>query len=271
VPVQQRWWIGVTPMEAEYSAGSSAGAGPRLGLAPPGHAHPALDLRATRCYTGPFGLYVQGAPGCDPAPRTPSNRVTFPLNSAVMAVGLGNYGRLGDQRRYTHATARLMLSRPDEQPGAMPEIAPSPDFGRNIDRPFNERSMVMQAWGHYGTLWPVVHQQLGVRPDLGRGRLEVVPQLPPGQDRIAGSNIVVGAGALDVAASRRGTTYTTAVTARVAGRLTVGVTLPADARIRAVRLNGADARHVLRFTHRGLEVVVAAATGSPQRLVVRTR
>ena len=38
--------------------------------------------------------------------------------------------------------------------------------------------MFMQAWGNYGTAWPVVHQQLGVRPDLGRGDLEVVPQLP---------------------------------------------------------------------------------------------
>ena len=37
--------------------------------------------------------------------------------------------------------------------------------------------MVLQAWGAYGTVWPVVHQQLGVRPDLGRDRLEVVPSM----------------------------------------------------------------------------------------------
>ena len=46
--------------------------------------------------------------------------------------------------------------------------------------------MFMQAWGHYGTAWPVIHQQLGVRPSLGTGELEVVPQLPTGQTRIAG-------------------------------------------------------------------------------------
>ena len=73
---------------------------------------------------------------------------------------------------------------PDEQPGALPEILPSPDFDgagpndANIDRCWSCRAMFMQAWGHYGTAWPVVHQQLGVRPDMGRGRLEVVPQLP---------------------------------------------------------------------------------------------
>ncbi len=66
---------------------------------------------------------------------------------------------------------------PDEQPGALPEILPSPDFDAgagpndaNIDRCWSCRAMFMQAWGHYGTAWPVVHQQLGVRPDLGRAR-----------------------------------------------------------------------------------------------------
>ena len=51
--------------------------------------------------------------------------------------------------------------------------------------------MFVQAWGHYGTVWPVVHQQLGVRPDLGRGRLEVVPQVPSSSP-IAGANIRLG-------------------------------------------------------------------------------
>ena len=81
--------------------------------------------------------------------------------------------------------ARVQLD-PDvwEMPGMMPEISPSPDFGANIDRLFTERSMVMQAWGAYGVLWPVVHHWLGVSPDLGRGRVSVVPQLPPSEDVI---------------------------------------------------------------------------------------
>ena len=62
--------------------------------------------------------------------------------------------------------------------------------------------MVLQAWGTYGTLWPVVHQQLGVGPDLGRAYLEVVPQVPGGQARVAGSNIRLGNGAVDVTAER---------------------------------------------------------------------
>ncbi len=82
--------------------------------------------------------------------------------------------------RYTDADAETMFGEPatggepDEQPGAMPEILPSPGLRRagppdkNIDRCWTCRSMFMQAWGNYGTAWPVVHQQLGVRPDLGR-------------------------------------------------------------------------------------------------------
>ncbi len=74
----------------------------------------------------------------------------------------------------------------------MPEIAPEGDFTPNIDRLFTERSMVLQAWGAYGTLWPVVAQQLGVSPDLGRDRLSVVSQVPTGQQRIAGRHIRLG-------------------------------------------------------------------------------
>ncbi len=83
---------------------------------------------------------------------------------------------------------------PDEQPGAMPEIFPSPDQGANIDRCWTCRSMFMQAWGNYGTAWPVVHQWLGVRPDLGAGRLSVVPQVPQGQHSVQGKDIRLGRG-----------------------------------------------------------------------------
>jgi hypothetical protein len=90
-----------------------------------------------------------------------------------MAVALGNYGLLGptDQQRYTDDLAQLQLGTVEEQPGAMPEIGPSPDFAANITQPFNERSSLVQAWGTYGVLWPVVHQQLGVDPQLGNGCL----------------------------------------------------------------------------------------------------
>src|SRR3954454_2416580 len=111
-------------------------------------------------------------------------------------------------------------------PGAMPEIAPSPDFPANIEHDFLSRSSVLQAWGAYGVLWPVVHQQLGVDPDLGHGRLTVVPQLPPGQRRVAGSDIRIGSGgsggALDVTATRDGRTIRVEMATTVRCGLTLG-------------------------------------------------
>ena len=271
VQTQQRWWIGVTPMEVELYQGTT----PVPGLTTTAHGDAALTLRETSCYTGTFGLFVQGAAGCDPAPPPASpNRITFSLNTAIQAVGEGNYGRLGpdQQQRYTTDNRELMLPNPDEQPGALPEIAPSPDFTRNIDRPFNERSMVMQAWGNYGTLWPVVHQQLGVRPDLGMGLLEVVPQVPSGQTTISGSNILVGKGAVSVTATHSATTWTTDVTASAAvgAKLTIGHTLPPGTTVTAVTLNGTPVSATTRTTNRGEEILVPATIGTTQHLVITT-
>jgi hypothetical protein len=267
----QRHWIGVTPMEAELTGRDGE---PDPGLAGADRADRTLDVRETPCYGDDFGLFHTGAAGCDNAVSdVPADRETFTLNTAIMAVGEGNYGRLGpdQQQRFTTANRRLQLPDPDEQPGAMPEIAPSPDFGRNIERKFTERSMVLQSWGAYGTAWPVVHQQLGVRPDLGRGRLEVVPQ-PPGAAPIAGTNIRLGSsGSVDVRAQHAGTTFTTTVTAHLPVRLRLGATLPANAQVRDVRLDGRRVSGDERETNRGLEVTVPASPGAEHTLVVTTR
>ena len=167
-------------------------------MASQAHADATLSEHEEACYTHPMGLFHTGtgptsAPAGNPGTScdtvvsaVPSERNIFTLNSAIAAVSEGNYGRLGrgQQGTYIRGNARSQLD-PDlwEMPGAMPEIVPGGDFGANIDRLLTERSMVMQAWGAYGVLWPVVHQWLGVSPDLGRGRLAVVPQLPPARGR----------------------------------------------------------------------------------------
>jgi hypothetical protein len=277
----QRHWITVTPMEVELTRGGRA----LPGLAAPDRAAQSLAVHERRpCYGDDLGMFHTASPGCDDGPPPaidPANGKpiidleSFSLNTSIIAVGEGNYGRLGSdqQRRWTTANRRLQLPNPDEQPGAMPEIAPSPGYsaGGSKDKPFNERAMVLQAWGAYGTVWPVVHQQLGVRPDLGRARLEVVPQLPSAAP-IAGRAIRLGRrGSVAVAASRAGRRYRTTVTARAPVRLRIGHTLPAGAAVRRVTLNGRPVRHRERRTNRGLEVTVAARVGSTQRLVVTAR
>jgi len=253
--LMQRWWTGVTPMDAElYPAGS-----PRPGLVPRTEALPALALRETSCYTGQYGLYVEGGPGCDPGTYTAKSQQAYTLNTGVMAVGLGNYGLLGSgqQQRYTSDLAQLQLGPVAEQPGAMPEIGPSPDFSGNINLPFNERSSLNQAWGTYGVLWPVVHQQLGGDPQLGNGLLEVLPAVPPGQASVSGTNIRVGTGSVDVTATHNGSSWTTTVTARLACTLHAGATLPVGATIQHVTVNGTPAPYTVRDTNAGRQVLVS--------------
>jgi len=269
-PLMERWWIGVTPMEAElYQNGVQ-----QPGLTPKADALKALALRETSCYSGQYGMYVEGAPGCDPGTYTMTKaQVAYTLNTGVMAVGLGNYGLLGpnDQQRYTDALAQLQIGSVEEQPGTMPEIGPSPDFAANVTQPFNERSSLNQAWGTYGVLWPVVHQQLGVDPQLGHGLLEVLPSVPPGQSTVSGSNIRIGSGTIDVSATHSGNTWTTTVTFGPSGLscvLHVGTTLPAGSTVQSVMLNGAPVAYTTRDINPGRQVLVSTACGSTAQVKV---
>ena len=279
----QKHWIGQTPMEAELTVDGRAWPG----LATLAHGVAALAGREDPCYSGtrPYNLGLFHT-GCEGGPEGKGERTIFGLNTAIQAVGEGNYGRLGpdEQKRYTDAEVEPMFAEPysggdevhhtpgtpDEQPGASPEIFPSPDFDAagprdaNVERCTRCRSMVMQAWNQYGTIWPVVHQQLGVRPDLGRRTLEVVPQVPPHEPSVGGENIRLGDGALrSVEASRQGKRYVTEVDTGSAPlrRLTIGHTLPHGARPATVRLDGRRHRAQVRQTHRGSEVTVKTRPG----------
>jgi len=277
--ILQRHWIGVTPMDAELVRRGTV----TRPLASDAHGQTALEQRQEPCYSGDYGLFHTGTgptsaeggnrgPSCDSVVSSvQSERSVFSLNSGIMAVAEGNFGRLGEdqQQRYTTGNARIQLDPSVwEMPGAMPEIAPSPDFVANIDRPLYDRSMVLQAWGAYGTLWPVVHHQLGVSPDLGRSRLTVVPQVPDGQTRVAGSNVRLGDGSIDVSAERSESTLTTTVTRDLRTRLRIGHVLPPDAEVTAVTLDGAPVAHRERQTARGRDVVVDAGPGSGTSVLV---
>jgi hypothetical protein len=265
----QKHWIGQTPMESELMIDGQA----VPGLAPHGHGTTALDGRENDCYSGEHplnpGLYHTG---CGGGPSGLGEKVIFGLTTSIQSIGEGNYGRLGpgQQQRYTHALAETMFSEPatgntpDEQPGAMPEIFPSPDQGPNIDRCWTCRSMFMQAWGNYGTAWAVVHQWLGVQPQLGRGKIAIVPQVPSGQSSVAGRDIRLGKGSVDVAATHTGSRYTTEIDVQVGGvkNVVIGHTLPRGATIDSVSLDGVPISDVVtRTTNRGIEVTVPTDRG----------
>jgi hypothetical protein len=280
VKLFQRYWIGATPMEAELAV-SGRPSGP---LASTTHGNIALTQRERDCFTGEFGLFHTGTgptsdpagnkgPSCDSVVSSvQSERDIFSLGNAIMAVAEGNYGRLAQQQHYTTANARSQLDPGVwEMPGAMPEILPSPDFGTNMSKDFLSRSSVLQAWGAYGVLWPVLHQQLGVAPDLGDGKLSVVPLVPPGQREIAGSDILVGAGHLDVRATHDGNVLSVTVNAAVNCQLSLGVVLPAGAKVASVTLDGHPTGAERLRTARGDELVVNARSTGKHTLVVKLR
>jgi hypothetical protein len=268
--VFQRHWIGLTPTDALLPRLPGRVAGP---LASRQHGNATLNEHEQSCYTGELGLFHTGtgptsAPAGNPGAScdsvvsaVPSERVIFTLNSAIAAVSEGNYGRLGanQQQYYMRGNARSQLD-PEiwEMPGAMPEIVPSPDFGANIDRLFTERSMVLQAWGAYGVLWPVIHQWLGVSPDIGRDRVSVVPQLPESETKASVNTVKLGSIAIDVAAERQGSTYTTRVSRHGRVDLRIGAVLPDGATITSATLNGLPVKPELVQTTRGLEAVISA-------------
>ncbi len=262
------------------------------GLAEFEHGTAGLATRENDCYSGVrpgnLGLYHTG---CNGGPNGVGEFAIFSLGTGVMAVGEGNYGRLGEtqQQRYTSASAETQFSEPatggtpDEQPGAMPEIFPSVKSPQedsptatgtppNIDRCWTCRSMFMQAWGHYGTSWSVVHQELGIRPSLGRDWLEVVPALTAGASEASAANVRLGDGAADVSVSRDGSAYTVEVDASgVPGleTLRIGYTLPRGSTAASVTLDGASvADWRTRTTNRGVEVTVDAEPGEPHTVVV---
>jgi hypothetical protein len=249
----------------------------------------ALATRERPCFSGSrpgsLGLFHTA---CGGGADGAGDFEIFSLTTAVQAVGEGNYGRLGpgQQQRYTDANAETMFSEPatggtpDEMPGAMPEIFPSAPSGdpstgipANINRCWTCRSMVMQAWGNYGTIWPVVSQQLGVRPFMGQSALQVVPQVPSGQPSVSGSDIRLGmsGGSIDVFASHTGSRYTTMLTLHRLRlhSVQIGQTLPAGSRPASVRVDGRRAHGVqVRDTNRGVEVTAAVSGGGPHTLVV---
>ncbi len=261
--VFQRHWTGVTPVEAQIKKPGRSADRP---LAPLGHARTLVAQRERSCYTGELGLFHTGSAGCDSTTSTvPAERAVFTLNSSIMAVAEAALGRMGPSqlKRYTTGNARVQLDPSIwELPGAMPEIAPSPDFEANIERKFTERSMALQAWGAYGVLWPVVHYQLGVAPDLGRATLRVVPQVPSGQTRVSGSAIRLGRGQVAVSAVRQGRRLDTVVRQDRRWRLTIGALLPSGATVKKVRLDRHRASYQVVTTARGREVWVNGGRGT---------
>ncbi|MGH2786961.1 MAG: glycogen debranching protein [Actinomycetota bacterium] len=248
--LQQKHWINATPMEG------------LLAIEP--HAHAALDRLESPEFTGECGLFHTGRGG---GPTEAGELKCWTLPNSVMAVAEANYGRTaGDEAlHYMHAIAEQIDL---EQPGALPEITPSPEYDPFVD--FRERAMFMQAWSSYGIQWPVVYHFLGVRPDVPHGRLSVVPDVPDGWPGLSVSDLRVDDGTMAAAATVEGNRYETTTATPPGLELTIGHVLPSDATVESVTLDGAPVPYEVRDTTRGREVLVETTSDVSHRLVVTT-
>jgi hypothetical protein len=251
--LQQKHWINATPMEVL--------------LAPQNRATAALNTLESSTFTGSCGLFHTGVGG---GPTGAGELKCWTLPTSVMAVAEANYGRLGDKQApfYMKSIANQLDL---EMPGALPEISPSPEYDPFVD--FRERAMFMQAWSSYGIQWPVIHHFLGIRPNVPAGSLSVVPDVPDDWPGLSVKNLQVGGGTVAASASHEGNSYTTKVETSVAGELTIGHTLPADAVVQSVTLDGEQVAvegYEVVDTTRGREVRIETSTGGPHELVVTT-
>jgi glycogen debranching enzyme len=248
--LQQKHWINATPMETM--------------LAPETRATTALNTLESSTFTGKCGLYHTGAGG---GPDGSGEQKCWTLPSSVMAVGEANYGRLGNKQAlfYMGSIAKQLDL---EMPGALPEIAPSPQYDPFVD--FRERAMFMQAWSSYGVQWPVINDFLGIRPDAPRNGLSVVPDIPDSWPGLSVQNLKVGGGTMAASTSRKGSQYITQVSAPSGWTLTIGQTLPAGATVKSVTLDGKSTPYDVVDTTRGREVHVRTSTGASHALVVTT-
>ena len=102
-----------------------------------------------------------------------------------------------------------------------------------------------------------MHYQLGVSPDVGRDRFTVVPQIPSGQYKVAGRDIRVGTGLVNVTALRGNSRLVDDRPAGPASRCSRSAPCcPTGKHVKAVTVDGRKASFRVLSTARGREVRV---------------
>ena len=264
-------------MEAELTIGGL----PTPGLAPREHGLAALAERESDCFSGtrPFNLGLFHT-GCEGGPKGKGERTSSRSPPRSQAVAEGNYGRPREQRRYTDANAEAMFSEPhlgppDEQPGALPEILPSPDFSDGHDA--EHRPLLDLPLDVHAGLGPLRHRLAGHPPAARRAPVarrpdgsRSCPSSRAGQTRIGGQPSGSATARPPSAPSARAALHDdgharAATGARPARRRDAA---RGRRRPRRSRSTAARAKPTVRETNRGVEVTVPAPAAGRHTVVV---
>ncbi len=247
--LQQKIWTVVTPLKDK--------------LAPAERAHAVLDALETDTFSDKAGLYLVGDGG---GPDGKGVFKCWTLTTAAMAIAEANYGRLGKDQalRYMDGIADCLDI---EMPGALPEVAPSPEY--DPYQPMEDRMMFMQAWTSYGISWTLMSAMLGIEPDIPGARLSVVPNLPPSWPSMAVRNVRVGSGTIAVDVRRDTETTLVSVDANPPLPSTLGLVVEEGATIAEVLLDNLTCGYETHHSLRGQEIRVSADPAEHHVLVVR--
>ena len=252
--IQQKHWIGVTPMEAELYVDGRARA---RACAPLEHGDAALAGRERR-RASPASARTTAASSTRAAAAAPTGageRTIFALNTAIQAVGEGNYGRLGATSRSatpTPTSSRCSASLPAT--GRRRTSSPAPCRRSSRRRTStagarHEHRPLLDAAARWSCRRGATTARRGrsCTSSSACGPTWAAATSPSSRScrrrsPIAGSNIRLGDGRAGRSSRRRasGTRYTTTVDtgARRSTRSTIGHTLPRGSQVGAVTLDG---------------------------------
>jgi glycogen debranching enzyme len=157
----------------------------------------------------------------------PERQEVMSINTGLLALALTRYGRIDDALKLVQPMAAALNRR---TPGAISEALP-------------DQWCFLQLWSNLGIISPLVEGVLGIEPQAGEQRLQVMPHFPTGWDKVALERFQVGNACFTIDASRTDGEYRLTVTQNKGQdryHLRLGFYLPPNAAVVAVRLNGDD-------------------------------
>jgi glycogen debranching enzyme len=157
----------------------------------------------------------------------PERQEVMSINTGLLALALTRYGRIDDALKLVQPMAAALNRR---TPGAISEALP-------------DQWCFLQLWSNLGIISPLVEGVLGIEPQAGEQRLQVIPHFPTGWDKVALERFQVGNACFTVDASRTDSEYRLTVTQNKGQEryhLRVGFYIPPTTTVVAVQLNGSD-------------------------------
>lgn len=212
-----------------------------VGLATPAQADQAFARLLSTEFCNEWGMYLH-----------PERRDVMSINSGLLALALVRYGRLADALNLVQAQVAALTMR---TPGAVSEALP-------------DQWCFVQLWSALGIISPIVEGVLGIAPQAGARRLQVIPQLPADWPTVTLERLQIGDSAFTIRASQSPTAYQITVSQHKGPpyALRVGCYLPAGATVAAVQLNGHPMSWQGERTQAGYRLV-CDATGSADLVV----